>query len=103
MGKPVIVEAVRTPIGKRNGWLSSLKATETLRHAQLEVVERSGIDPMLIDEVVGGCVTQAGEQGSNVTRNAWLSAGQDRLPYQMYWPTLDSFDKCTTQQERSHR
>ena len=100
MGKPVIVEAVRTPIGKRNGWLSSLKATETLRHAQLEVVERSGIDPMLIDEVVGGCVTQAGEQGSNVTRNAWLSAGQDRLPYQTACTTVDA--QCGSAQQANH-
>ena len=43
MRQPVIVEAVRTPIGKRNGWLSGLKATETLRHAQLQVIERAGI------------------------------------------------------------
>lgn len=100
MGKPVIVEAVRTPIGKRNGWLSSLKATETLRHAQLEVVERSGIDPMLIDEVVGGCVTQAGEQGSNVTRNAWLSAGQDRLPYQTACTTIGA--QCGSAQQANH-
>ena len=70
MGTPVIVEAVRTPIGKRNGWLSGLKAAETLRHAQLQVIERAGIDPMVVEEVIGGCVTQAGEQGSNVTRNA---------------------------------
>ena len=40
MGQPVIVEAVRTPIGRRNGWLSGLKATETLRHALLQVIER---------------------------------------------------------------
>ena len=62
-GTPVIVEAVRTPIGKRNGWLAGLKATETLRHAQLQVVARAGIDPTVVDEVIGGCVTQAGEQG----------------------------------------
>ena len=45
MGTPVIVEAVRTPIGKRNGWLSGLKAAEILRHAQVEVIERAGIEP----------------------------------------------------------
>jgi acetyl-CoA C-acetyltransferase len=100
MGQPVIVEAVRTPIGKRNGWLSGLKATETLRHALLQVVERSGIDPMLVDEVVGGCVTQAGEQGSNVTRNAWLSAGQDRLPYQTACTTVDT--QCGSAQQANH-
>ncbi len=47
MGTPVIVEAVRTPIGKRNGWLSELKATEALRHAQVQVIERAGIDPAI--------------------------------------------------------
>src|SRR3990172_4868265 len=100
MGQPVIVEAVRTPIGKRNGWLSGLKATETLRHALLSVIERAGIDPMLVDEVVGGCVTQAGEQGSNVTRNAWLSAGQDRLPYQTACTTVDT--QCGSAQQANH-
>ncbi|MSO79751.1 MAG: steroid 3-ketoacyl-CoA thiolase, partial [Acidimicrobiia bacterium] len=100
MGQPVIVEAVRTPIGRRNGWLSGLKATETLRHALLQVIERSGVDPMLVDEVVGGCVTQAGEQGSNVTRNAWLSAGQDRLPYQTACTTVDT--QCGSAQQANH-
>ena len=100
MGKPVIVEAVRTPIGKRNGWLSGLKAPETLRHAQLSVIERAGIDPMLVEEVIGGCVTQAGEQGSNVTRNAWLSAGQDTLPYQTACSTVDA--QCGSAQQANH-
>src|SRR5207253_3058600 len=59
MSQPVIVEAVRTPIGKRNGWLSGLKATEILRHAQEQVIARAGIDPAIVDEVIGGCVTQA--------------------------------------------
>jgi len=100
VGTPVIIEAVRTPIGKRNGWLSGLKATEVLRHAQLEVIARAGIDPMLVDEVIGGCVTQAGEQGSNVTRNAWLSAGQDRLPYQTACTTVDA--QCGSAQQANH-
>jgi acetyl-CoA C-acetyltransferase len=100
VGKPVIVEAVRTPIGKRNGWLSGLKAPETLRHAQLSVIERAGIDPMVVEEVIGGCVTQAGEQGSNVTRNAWLSAGQDKLPYQTACTTVDA--QCGSAQQANH-
>ena len=57
-----------------------MKATETLRHALEQVIARSGVEPGMVEEVVGGCVTQAGEQGSNVTRNVWLSAGNDRLP-----------------------
>lgn len=100
MGTPVIVEAVRTPIGKRNGWLSGLKATEVLRHAQVEVIKRAGIEPAMVDEVIGGCVTQAGEQGSNVTRNAWLSAGNDVLPYTTACTTVDA--QCGSAQQANH-
>lgn len=74
---PVIVAAVRTPIGKRGGWLAGLKAVELLRHVQQEVITRSGIDAGEVDQVIGGCVTQSGEQSLNVTRNAWLNAGHD--------------------------
>ena len=73
--KPVIVEATRTPIGKRNGWLSGLHAAEILAQAQIGVLEKAGVEPKDLEQIVGGCVTQAGEQGSNVTRNAWLSLG----------------------------
>ena len=100
MGTPVIVEAVRTPIGKRNGWLSELKATEVLRHALVQVIERAGIDAGSVEEVVGGCVTQAGEQGSNVTRNAWLSAGNDVLPYTTACSTVDA--QCGSAQQANH-
>lgn len=74
---PVVVEAVRTPIGRRGGVLSGLKAVELLRHVQVEVVRRAGIEPSDVEQLVGGCVTQIGEQSLNVTRNAWLSAGLD--------------------------
>ena len=97
MGNPVIVEAVRTPIGKRNGWLSGLKAPEILRHAQVQVLERAGVDPAVVDELIGGCVTQAGEQGSNVTRNAWLSTG---LPYSVACTTVDA--QCGSAQQANH-
>jgi acetyl-CoA C-acetyltransferase len=100
MGTPVIVEAVRTPIGKRNGSLSELKATEVLRHALVQVIERAGIDAGSVEEVVGGCVTQAGEQGSNVTRNAWLSAGNDVLPYTTACTTVDA--QCGSAQQANH-
>jgi len=100
MSQPVIIEAVRTPIGKRNGWLAGLKATEILRHAQEQVIARAGIDPAIVDEVIGGCVTQAGEQGSNVTRNAWLSAGNDRLPYTAACTTVDA--QCGSSQQANH-
>jgi len=98
MGTPVIVEAVRTPIGKRNGWLAGMKAPEILRAAQLAVIDRAGIDPAIVDEVIGGCVTQAGEQGSNVTRNAWL--GSDRLGFTAACTTVDA--QCGSAQQANH-
>ncbi len=97
MGQPVIVEAVRTPIGKRNGWLSGLHAAELLAVAQVELVKRAGLEPGAVEQVVGGCVTQAGEQASNVTRNAWLSAG---LPYETAATTVDC--QCGSAQQASH-
>ncbi|MDT4963602.1 MAG: acetyl-CoA C-acetyltransferase, partial [Pseudonocardiales bacterium] len=97
MGTPVIVEAVRTPIGKRGGWLAGLHAAELLGAAQLAIVERSGIDPSFIEQVVGGCVTQAGEQSNNVTRTAWLHAG---LPWQTGAMTVDC--QCGSAQQASH-
>ncbi len=80
MGEPVIVEAVRTPIGKRGGWLSGMIAPKLLSIVQQEVLNRSNIPPDAVDQLVGGCVTQAGQQASNVTRNAWLSADTGYTP-----------------------
>src|ERR1700689_5768847 len=86
MAQPVIIEAVRTPIGKRNGWLSGFPAAQILGATQVEVVKRAGIEPSSVEQVVGGCVTQAGEQASNVTRTAWLNEG---LPYEVAATTVD--------------
>ncbi|GDY29775.1 acetyl-CoA acetyltransferase [Gandjariella thermophila] len=97
VGNPVIVEAVRTPIGKRGGWLSGLHAAEILGAAQAALVERAGIDTALVEQVVGGCVTQAGEQSNNVTRTAWLHA---RLPYQTGCMTVDA--QCGSAQQSTH-
>ena len=97
MAQPVIIEAVRTPIGKRNGWLSGLRAVDVLSAAQVEVVKRSGIDPASVEQVVGGCVTQAGEQGFNVTRMAWLMSG---LPYDVAATTIDY--QCGSSQQANH-
>jgi acetyl-CoA C-acetyltransferase len=97
MPEAVIVEAVRTPIGKRNGWLSSLHATKILAAAQKAVIERAGVEPADVEQVVGGCVTQAGEQASNVTRNAWLGAN---LPYDVACTTVDS--QCGSAQQANH-
>ncbi len=62
MGTPVIVEAVRTPIGKRGGVMSTFHATELLALTQKGVVEAAGIDAREVGQVVAGCVTKAGEQ-----------------------------------------
>ncbi len=90
----VIVDAVRTPIGRRNGGLSTLHPGELLGIAQKGIVERTGIDPALIEQVVGGCVSQVGEQSFNVTRTAWLAAG---LPLTTAATTVDT--QCGSSQQ----
>ncbi|HEX2176024.1 MAG TPA: steroid 3-ketoacyl-CoA thiolase [Nocardioidaceae bacterium] len=97
MGTPVIVEAVRTPIGKRSGWLSGLHAAEVLGAAQAGLVERVGIDPALVEQVIGGCVTQGGEQSNNITRTAWLHTG---LPQHTGCTTIDC--QCGSAQQANH-
>ncbi|MDR7170740.1 steroid 3-ketoacyl-CoA thiolase [Nocardia aobensis] len=97
MGTPVIVEAARTPIGKRNGWLAGLHAAEVLGAAQRGVLERAQLDPALVEQVIGGCVMQVGEQSNNVTRTAWLHAG---LPWQVGATTIDC--QCGSAQQANH-
>ena len=97
MPKPVIVEAVRTPIGKRNGWMSGFHATELLALSQKGVIERAGIDPKEVEQIVGGCVTKAGEQSFNITRNAWLAAG---MPYETAGTTVDC--QCGSSQQANN-
>jgi acetyl-CoA C-acetyltransferase len=97
MGSAVIVEAVRTPIGKRGGALAGLHAAELLGAAQAALIDRAGIEPSSVEQVAGGCVTQAGEQSSNITRTAWLHAG---LPWQTGCMTLDA--QCGSAQQAAH-
>ncbi|KAA0104222.1 steroid 3-ketoacyl-CoA thiolase [Mycolicibacterium sp. P1-5] len=97
MGNPVIVEATRSPIGKRGGWLSGLHATELLGAVQKAVVEKAGIDADEVEQVIGGCVTQYGEQSNNITRVAWLTAG---LPEQIGATTVDC--QCGSAQQANH-
>ncbi len=75
MGTPVIIDAVRTPLGRRRGWLAGVHPAVLLGFAQSQVLARAGIDSDLVDQVVGGCVTQAGEQSNDMVRRAWLHAG----------------------------
>jgi acetyl-CoA C-acetyltransferase len=97
MAEAVIVEAVRTPIGKRNGWLAGVHPAHALGHAQREVIARTGIDPTEVEQVVGGCVTQGGEQAGSIARYAWLSAG---LPATAGVTTIDC--QCGSAQQANH-
>jgi acetyl-CoA C-acetyltransferase len=94
MQEALIVEAVRTPIAKARGAFAEKHPTEILGAALQEIVKRSGIAPGDVDQVVGGCVTQAGEQSCNVARNGWLIAA---LPYETAATTIDA--QCGSAQQ----
>src|SRR3954453_20827453 len=93
----VIVDTIRTPIGKRKGALAGWHPSDLLAFALQHLVERTGVDPERIDDVVGGCVTQAGEQGCNVTRNAWVAAG---FPQSVPCTSVDR--QCGSSQQAIH-
>ncbi|TDC97398.1 steroid 3-ketoacyl-CoA thiolase [Actinomadura sp. 7K507] len=97
MAEAVIVDAVRTPVGRRHGALSGLHPAQLLGATQRGLLERSGLAPGAVGQVVGGCVTQAGEQSNNVTRNAWLYAD---LPYGTACTTIDC--ACGSSQQAVH-
>lgn len=99
MRDAVIVEAVRTPIGKgkANGALHGINAVDLLAHSLTAVVERTGIDAALIDDVIGGAVSQVGEQSQNVTRTALLAAG---YPESVPGTTVDR--QCGSSQQAVH-
>jgi acetyl-CoA acyltransferase len=92
--EPVIVGAVRTPVGRRNGGLAGLHAVDLGAAALRALVDRSGIDPGRVDDVIMGCVSQTGEQAVNVARNAWLAAG---LPEEVPATTIDR--QCGSSQQ----
>ena len=97
MSNVVIVDAVRTPIGRRGGGLSTMHPAEVLGIVQRAIIDRTGIDPAVIDQVVGGCVSQVGEQSFNVTRTAWLAAG---LPMSTAATTIDT--QCGSSQQATN-
>src|SRR5687767_15940873 len=76
MREAVIVEAVRTPIGKKAGKLSGWHPVDLLAEVLKGAVERTGIDPAQVEDNITGCVSQTGEQAINIGRNAWLAAGR---------------------------
>jgi acetyl-CoA acyltransferase len=75
MRDAVIVEAVRTPVGKRNGGLAEIQPADLSAHVLTALAERSGIDPAVVEDVIWGCVMQVGEQTADIARNAVLGAG----------------------------
>jgi acetyl-CoA acyltransferase len=92
--EPVVVGAVRTPVGKRNGALAGVHAVDLGAVVLRALVERSGVDPVQVDDVIMGCVSQVGEQSLNVARNAWLAAG---LPEEVPATTIDR--QCGSSQQ----
>ena len=88
MSEAFIVDAVRTPVGKRNGVLSKVRADDLLAVALKELVTRTGVDPASVEDVIAGCVTQVGEQSMNVAREAALIAG---FPMEVPGTTVERF------------
>jgi acetyl-CoA acyltransferase len=97
MREAVIVEAVRTPFGKRNGSLKDLHPVLLGTLVLKELVERTGLDPGQVDDVIWGCVDQAGEQSANIGRNTWLAAG---YPVEVPATTVDR--QCGSSQQSLH-
>ncbi|MEC2223773.1 MULTISPECIES: thiolase family protein [Heyndrickxia] len=97
MREAVIVEAVRTPVGKRNGLLSGIRAEELAAKVLQEVVKRAGISPDMVEDVIMGCVSQVGEQASDIARQAALIAG---FPIEVPGVTIDR--QCGSSQQAVH-
>src|SRR3712207_6494598 len=93
----VIVEAVRTPIGRRDGSLKDVRPDELASHVLREVVRRADVDPAVVDDVILGCVAQTGEQGANIARLAVLQAG---FPIEVPGVSLDRM--CGSGQQAIH-
>src|ERR1700722_18228849 len=93
----VIIDAVRTPVGRRNGGLATVHPADLLGIAISALVERTGIDPGAVQQLVAGCVSQVGEQSFNVGRTAWLAAG---LPMTTAATTVDA--QCGSSQQAAN-
>ncbi|WP_433353018.1 acetyl-CoA C-acetyltransferase [Microtetraspora malaysiensis] len=97
MAEAYIVGAVRTPVGKKKGGLSAVHPTDLAAHTLQALVERTGVDPSAVDDVIMGCVMQFGPQSMDIARNAWLSAG---LPENVAGVTIDR--QCGSSQQAIH-
>src|SRR5512143_3605782 len=92
-----IVEAVRTPVGRRNGGLQDVHPADLGAHSIRALLERSGIDPMAVDDVVFGCLDTLGPQAGDIARTCWLAAG---LPEEVPGTTVDR--QCGSSQQALH-
>jgi acetyl-CoA C-acetyltransferase len=97
MAEAYIIDAVRTPMGKRGGGLANVHPVDLSAHVLRALVERTGIDPAKVDDVIWGCVGQIGAQAWNIARNAWLSAG---FPEEVPGVTIDR--QCGSSQQAVH-
>lgn len=97
MRRAVIVDAVRTPTGRRGGFLKDWHAVDLAAHVLEALVQRTGLDPGVVDDVIMGCVAQTGEQGLNVGRNALLAAG---FPETVPGVSIDR--QCGSSQQAAH-
>jgi acetyl-CoA acetyltransferase family protein len=97
MREAVIVDAVRTPVGRRGGGFAGLHAVDLGAAPLRALIERNGIDPLRVDDLIFGCVSQVGEQSVNVARSAWLAAG---LPEEVPATTIDR--QCGSSQQALH-
>jgi acetyl-CoA C-acetyltransferase len=94
MNETVIVDAVRTPVGRKMGKLAGAHPTDTLGHVMMKLLERQGLKSAQVDQVVGGCINKVAAQGMNVTRTAWLAHGGD-----VGTPCITVDSQCGSSQE----
>jgi len=97
MSDVVVVESVRSPVGRRNGGLSGMHSADLLANVLSALVERSGVDPAEVEQVIGGCVGQVGMQTGNIARTGWLQAG---LPISAAATTVDT--QCGSSQQATN-
>ncbi len=97
MSDVVIVDAVRSPVGRRNGELSTVHSAQLLSDVIRALIDRTGVDPNQVGQVIGGCVGQVGQQAFNVTRTAWLLAD---LPVEVAATTVDA--QCGSSQQATN-
>src|SRR5215469_5711482 len=97
MAEVVIIDAVRTPVGRRNGGLSTVHPADLLGVALTALIDRTGVDPVLVQQLVSGCVSQVGEQSFNIARTSWLAAG---LPLTTANTTVDT--QCGSSQQAAN-